>query len=507
MDAAVAAAFVLCVERPQSTGIGGGGFMTLRWNGVNHFIDFREVAPRKATKDMYLDAKGEVKPGLSQKGGLAVAVPGMVAGLADIHKKWGKMKWKDVVQPAIDLAGIDGLEVLPTLSERIGILKTEIAKDPYLASILLTQTGEPPAAGTKLFQKDLAKTLTKIAQQGPSAFYRGPIAKKVLDRINTHGGIFQPSDLEGYKVKYRTPIVTNYAGFTIVTAPPPSAGGIMMGQMLGILEKDQMASVADKPAEYIHLLTEAMRRGFADRSVYAGDPDFVKVPAKKLLDEKYIATLHQTIDKFHATPSEKIRPLQYFPNDNGTTGLGIVDDNGNAVAATITVNTAFGALLAVPDTGILLNNEMDDFSVKTGAANSYGLTGADANSIAPMKRPVSSMTPTLLLKGNQPVAALTGAGGSRIISGVFQALLHYTMVKPGDMRAAIFAPRMHHQWVPDQLDLEEGWSPELKVSLESKGHKVTAPSWQPNILGVGKTADGKWLAVYDPRDIGGAAAE
>lgn len=508
IDAAVAAGLVLCVERPQSTGIGGGGFMTLRWQGKNYFIDFRESAPASASKDMFLDAKGDVIPKASQRGGKAVAVPSMIAGFWDMHKKFGKMKWKDLVQPAIDVAGKDGLELLPTLADRIKTNREEIAKDPYLASILLMPDGSAPVAGYKIFQKDLAATLERVANEGPKPFYSGDIAKKIVEHINAHGGKYTVKDLSNYKVKWRQPVTMKYGDFTVVTAPPPSAGGVLIGQMLGMLSTEPLSEQANRPIEYIHLLTEAMKRGYADRSEYAGDPDFVKVPIEKLLSPKYTAKLHSTIDKNHATPSEKIRPLAHFANDNGTSGFSIVDDKGNALSATITINTAFGAMMGVPGTGILLNNEMDDFSVKPGQANAYGLTGADANAIAPGKRPVSSMTPTILLKNGKPVATATGAGGSRIISGVFQVLLHYMVVKPGDIRAAVFAPRLHHQWVPDQLDLEDKWATaEQKADLEKLGHKVTAPAWQPIVHASGLADDGTWTAVYDPRDIGGVAAE
>jgi len=509
VDSAVASSFVLAVERPQSLGLGGGGFLTLHLagkKGGDFFIDFRETAPAKATRDMFLDKDKKVVSGLSTRGALAVGTPGFVAGMAYLHKKWGKLPWKKVIEPAIAVAR-DGFPLYPSLAEKLASSADILSQDPYLKTLFLDAQGKPFKTGDKFIQADLAKTLETIAAKGPNAFYTGDLSKKIVSFVKEKQGILSAADMKGYRVVSRKPIVGKYHEFTYVTSPPPSAGGVMLAEVLNLLSPYDLNQEAQSPVAYAHLLGETMKRAYADRSEFIGDPDFVKTGYEFLLDPAYADQVRKHIDRTKAVPSIDIHPGKKPVTDkSGTTQLSIIDKEGNAVSATLTINTSMGAFLAVPGTGIVLNNEMDDFSAKPGEKNAYGLTGNDANAIAPKKRPVSSMMPTIILKDGQPVLAVGGKGGSRIISSTMQVIFNSLAIYPKDLRKSVFAPRVHHQWLPDTLDLEAGFDEADQKKLQAMGHKTAGWAWYAEVQAV-QAADGKFTAVFDPRDEGGAAAQ
>jgi len=511
IDAAVAVAFALSVERPQSCGVGGGGFMTLhlaKEKNKDQFIDFRETAPRKSTRDMYLDKQGNVIPRLSLDGALSVGTPGFVLGMYEIHKKWGKLSWKKVLQPAIRLAG-EGFPVDPTLEGAIERRKEILLKDWYTKNLLFDDKGEGLKRGVLFIQKDFAKTLKQIAEKGPSVFYEGPIAKKISNFIMSRKGILDAKDLKAYKVRYRQPVRGKFKSFTFTSAPPPSAGGVLFVQMLKVLEPFKLKELARNPSEYLHLLAEVMARGYVDRSRYIGDTDFVKTNYKKLMEEAYADKIRKSLNLAMHTPASKLKPGDYLPREKpNTTHLSLIDDQGNAISSTLTINYTFGSGLAVPGTGIFLNDEMDDFSAKVGEKNIYGLTGEAANAIAPLKRPVSSMTPTIVFQDGKPVMALGGAGGSRIISNVFQVMVNDLILYPWDLHRAMFAPRMHYQWIPDKMYLEkDGFEEAVKKALQRKGHTLEKNPFFARVEAVQRNPNNDELtAVFDPRTTGGAEA-
>lgn len=513
VDITVATALALNVERPQSTSISGGGFLTLHLaNGTNAFVDFRETAPRKANAKLYLDAAGEPIPKATVEGGKAVATPGMIAGLYDIHKKWGKLSWKRVVQPSIRIAR-SGFTLYPTIAEKIEARKGYFSMSPYAKSLLFGKDGLPLKVGDLFVQTDLANTLEAIANGGKNAFYSGEIAARIVKTVTENGGVLDETDLKNYRVKFRTPIRSTFKGYTILTAPPPSAGGVLMAEMFNILEPYDLKQISQNPAQYVHLLSEVMKRGYADRSDLIGDPDTLTTkkgnayPA--LLTQSYADKARKEINTTSATPWDKVRPGAFLPKQtHGTTHLSIIDSQGNAVTATLTLNIGnFGSGLAVDGTGIFLNNEMDDFTLLPGRKNSYGLVSSEINSIQPKRRPVSSMTPTIVLKNGKPVLAVGGAGGSKIISAVFQVTLNTLFVYDGDLKKAVFAPRAHHQWLPDKLDLENGFSESARNQLTKMGHELTPPAWTADVEAVYVTPDETLVGVYDPRNQGGVAAK
>lgn len=505
VDVATATAFALAVERPFSLGIGGGGFLTLRWKGKDYFVDFRETAPAKASRDMYLDKAGNPVPDLSTEGGLSVATPGFVAGWAEIHRRWGKLPWRQILEPAIRLAR-EGFPAYPSLVRGFTNNKETFEKDPYLKSIYLGPSGKPLAVGEIFAQRDLALTLEIIARRGKDPFYNGDLAKKIVKTVKERGGVMDLGDLRKYSVKLRDPIVGKYGDYTYVSAPPPSAGGVILAQTLNVLKGFNLAEEAKSPARYAHLLAETFKRGYADRAVHIGDPDFMKPSHQFMLSEDYAKRLRDQFSWDKARPSAGISAGP-FRESADTNQLSVMDDEGNAASSTLTINTTFGSLVAVPGTGVFLNNEMDDFSVKPGEKNAYGLTGSEANAIAPLKRPVSSMTPTILLKDDKPVMAVGGKGGSKIITSVIQVILNDVVVYPGDLKRAVFAPRIHHQWLPDRLELEEGYPEEARRQLESMGHTLGKPAWYAEVQAVHRDPEGNLTAVFDPRDEGGASAQ
>jgi len=511
VDAAIAAAFVLAVERPYSMGLGGGGFLSISLPAKGGkpaeavFLDFRETAPHEAMRDMYLDRRGQIVPGKSENGALAVATPGFVAGMREAHRRWGKLPWKKLVAPAIRLAE-GGFLVFPSFAERTGGMREKLSANAYMRKLFLKSDGSAYKAGERFRQPDLARTLRRISED-PDVFYRGELAGRIAEFIRAEGGILDRLDLDHYEVRVREPLRWEWGGYTFLGAPPPSAGGVVMAEVLQVIEPFSLALEGRYPQGYTHLLSQAFKHAYADRSTLVGDPDFVDMGFRKMLDRGHADTIRGRLDLKRNRPSAEIAPLVPVKQTPGTVHLSLLDSEGVAVAATLTINGPFGAGLAVPGTGIVLNNEMDDFSAKPGTGNVYGLTGSDANAIAANKRPVSSMSPTIVLQGGSPVLVTGGAGGSRIITETLQVVLNALVHFPGEPRRAVFAPRMHHQWLPDRLDLEAGLPPEVVAGLVESGHEIQSPPpWTARVQLVQRLPDGTLVAVHDPRDYGGAVA-
>jgi len=477
IDAAVAVGFALAVTHPQAGNIGGGGFMLVRLaNGKTTFLDFRECAPQKATRDMYLDANGNPTKE-SIFGWRSSGVPGSVAGFALAHKKFGSQKWQQLVEPAVKLAS-DGFTLSPTLAQSLGGENTPLATDPESKRIFL-RDGNRYKVGETFKQPELATTLQRIAEFGAKGFYEGPIAKQFAAEMLAHGGLVTEADLKAYKVAERIPLEGNYKGFHIITAPPPSAGGIGILQMLAMLDGTNYDSDGPDSPKAVHYEAEAMRRFYADRSEYLGDPNFYNVPIKALLDKAYVTWRRQTIDPDHATPSEMIAPglphaqaahVSQFESSE-TTHFNVVDAQGNAVAVTYTLNNTYGNGITVPKLGFLLNDEMDDFAAKPGVPNMFGVIGGDANAIEAGKRPLSSMTPTIITKGGKLFMVTGAPGGSRITTGVMQVILDVLdfHMNPQD---AVDLPRFHEQWKPDVLYLQNGFPPQAAEALRAMGYEI-----------------------------------
>ncbi|MDX1980154.1 MAG: gamma-glutamyltransferase [Bryobacteraceae bacterium] len=469
VDAAVAVAFALAVTHPTAGNLGGGGFLLLRKaNGESVFFDFRERAPAKASRDMYLDAEGKLTRD-SLVGWRAPGVPGTVHGLETAHRKHGSRKWAELLAPALRLAG--GFEVSYALAESLESTSRLLGQFPESNRIFL-RGGRPYQAGDRLVQPELARTLARIARHGARDFYEGATAKRFAQEMAANGGLITIDDLKAYRTAERKPLTGSYKGYGIVTAPPPSSGGIGLLQMMGMLEGSGYEKHGLGSAAAIHYVAEAMRRFYADRSEHMADPDYYKVPVSGLLNKSYIARLRSTIDPARASNSREISPGKATALESGeTTHFSIVDAQGNAVAMTYTLNGSYGCGVTVPGLGFLLNNEMDDFSAKPGEANLFGLVQGEANAIQPGKRPLSSMTPTIVLKDDKLFMVAGAPGGSRIINGVLQVILN--VIDFGlNAQEAIDAPRFHHQWMPDKLMLESGFSPDTIDILKRKGHTV-----------------------------------
>ena len=469
VDAAVAVGFALAVAFPYAGNIGGGGFMLIRLaDGRTTFLDFRERAPEKATRNMYLDPAGNVTTD-SIDGWRASGVPGTVRGLEMAHHKFGRKTWPELLAPAIALAK-NGFTVPYSLASSLQDATAKFNKFPESKRVFLNG-GAGFEMGAHFSQPDLARTLERISKN-PSDFYEGETAKLIAAGMAANGGLITATDLKNYKVAERQPLTGKYKGYDVITAPPPSSGGIGILQMLGMLENSGYEKSGAGSAASIHHVAEVMRRYFADRSEYFGDPDFFKVPIRALLNPAYIAKQKSTIDLNRATPSSEIGPGKLAGYESTeTTHFSIVDKDGNAVAMTYTLNGGYGSHVTVPGTGILLNNEMDDFSAKPGVPNMFKLIQGEANAIQPGKRPLSSMTPTILVRDGKPVLVVGGPGGSKIISSVLQVILN--VVDFGmNAQDAVDAPRFHHQWQPDVLAIEKGFSPDTVRILESLGHKV-----------------------------------
>ncbi len=500
-DAAIAVSATLGLVEPESSGIGGGGLMMLHLaaDGRDVFIDARERAPLAATRDMYLDEHGKVRPRSSTDGPLAAAIPGLPAGLAHLSEKYGQVPLSVSLAPAIRLAR-QGWVMNPKTANMLP-WRSEVMLRSAGAKALFFPSGKPVAAGQTLKNPDYAATLERLAQEGHDGFYAGPLARRLADGVKKAGGIWSVQDFAEYKVVEREPLRIEHRGFQLVTAPPPSSGGIALAEMFNIL------SGWDYPAldsvERIHLTVEAMRRAYRDRAEYLGDPDFVTVPVERMLSLDYAAGLRASIHPSRATPSDLLPPVGRKIERPETTHFSVLDTAGNVIAVTQTVNLSFGNAFVVPGTGFLLNNEMDDFSAAPGVPNAFGLVGDEANEIAPGKRPLSSMSPTFLI-GDGRFAAIGTPGGSRIITMVMLSLME--LMDGGSAQAAVDRPRFHHQYLPDEILMEEGAiSPEQVSALEAMGHTVKlsdstwgnmqAVLWNQRTGEAQAGSDGRWKSV------------
>lgn len=502
IDAAVAVGFALAVVLPNAGNIGGGGFMVLHDDktGKDVAIDFREIAPAKASRDMYLDNQGNVIDGKSLFTHDASGVPGTVAGMEYALKKWGTMPLSKVLEPAIKLAD-KGFIVSDVLAQTLKEEKLTLGKWSASKAIFF-KNGEPLKSGDLLVQKDLAKSLRLIAKQGAKAFYQGEIATKIAKEMQSQGGTMTLEDLKAYKVVERQPIIGDYRGYKVVTMPPPSSGGVHLIEILNMLEHYPIKEDGANSAKNIHHMAESMKLAYADRSEYLGDPDFVKIPVTGLTSKAYANERVKTIDDNKARLSSNIKPGKPQPYESDqTTHFSVMDKAGNAVAVTYTLNLNFGSGIVVEGTGILLNNEMDDFSVKPGVPNAFGLVGGAANAIEAKKRPLSSMTPTIVMKNNKPWLVTGSPGGARIITTVLQSVVN-TIDHEMNPAEAIITPRVHHQWLPDELRVEEGISPDTIKLLQDKGHKVVtkAPMGRIQII---QADDSGFYGYSDPRNPDG----
>jgi gamma-glutamyltranspeptidase/glutathione hydrolase len=481
VDAAVAVGFAMAVTYPRAGNIGGGGFMVIhlakskRGPAQDLAIDYRETAPAATTKDTFLNALGEADPEKSRELGLAIGVPGTVAGLTMALEKYGSGKFKlsELMAPAIDLAR-RGYKVGDEFEDTGRSSIARMARWPSTAKLFLRPDGSLIARGTLLVQSDLAATLDLIAKRGPRAFYEGPVADKISAAVRAAGGLMTSDDLKNYKAVERPVLRGNYRGLSIVSMPPPSSGGVVLLEMLNVLEGFKLK--ADDP-DSVHLLVETMRYAYADRAHLLGDPDFVKAPIAGLLSKRYAATLRARIDRQRVTPSDKIKTANPAGFEgNNTTHYSVVDRFGNAVANTYTINLSYGVGMIAEGTGILLNNELDDFAAAPGVPNAFGLVGYEANEPGPNKRPLSSMTPTIVLRNGKPLIVTGSPGGSRIITAVLQVLLN-TIEHRMTIAESVQAPRIHHQWLPDETMIEPGVSAAMARALEARGHNVKV--WAP----------------------------
>ena len=483
VDAAVAVGYALAVVYPAAGNLGGGGFMTIQLaDGRKTFLDFREKAPFAATPDMYLDSAGNVIKGASTKGHLAVGVPGSVAGLEYAREKYGTRARGVLIAPAISFAE-RGFVLDDGDIAMFATATKDFRDDPASAAIFLNK-GEPFKAGDRLVQKDLGKTLRLIAQRGPDAFYQGSIADAIAASSAEGKGIITKADLQQYKVRELAPVECDYRGFHIVSAPPPSSGGVVVCEILNILEGYPLKDLGFRSAQAVHYQIEAMRHAYVDRNSYLGDPDFVKNPLDRLLDKGYAEKVRAVIEPNKAGVSRDLKPGVPPHEGTNTTHYSIVDNEGNAVAVTYTLNDWFGAKVTAAKTGILLNDEMDDFTAKLGVPNLYGLVQGQANSIAPGKRPLSSMSPTIVTRDGKPVMVIGTPGGSRIITVVVHCILN--VVDYGmNIQEAIDAPRFHQQWLPETTNVDIfALSPDTRKILADMGHKLGDPQPPGHAAGI-----------------------
>jgi gamma-glutamyltranspeptidase / glutathione hydrolase len=513
VDAAVAVGYALAVVYPAAGNLGGGGFMTLQLaDGRKTFFDFREKAPLAATPNMYLDKDGNVIKGLNTIGHLAVGVPGTVSGLEMARDKYGTMTRSALIAPAIALAE-EGFVLDQGDIQMLHTATTDFKKDAVSGAIFLNK-GEPFALGQKLVQKDLAKTLSAISANGADGFYKGWVGAAIVASSQAGKGIITQADLDQYKAREMPPIECDYRGFHIVSAPPPSSGGVIICEILNILEGYKLAELGFHSAQAVHYQIEAMRHAYVDRNTYLGDPDFVKNPLERLLDKNYAAKIRAVIDEKKAGVSKDIKPGVEPHEGSNTTHYSIVDKWGNAVAVTYTLNDWFGAKVTVDKTGVLLNNEMDDFTVKLGVPNNFGLVQGQANAIAPGKRPLSSMSPTIVTKEAKPVMVLGTPGGSRIITAVLLTMLNaidYGM----NVQEAVDAPRFHQQWLPDITFVENfALSPDTRKLLLGMGHNLGVPQSANHLaaiivgaptLGGKPVGNNRFYGANDPRRNSGLA--
>ncbi len=502
VDAAVAVAFTLAVTLPRAGNIGGGGFMLVHMGktGQTVAIDYREMAPLKATFDMYLDNEGKVDVELAQSSFKSMGVPGSVAGLAHVLKHYGTLPLKTVIAPAIKLAE-EGIIVNKDQVFTLSKGKERLQRWPETRRIYFKPDGSVYQVGERMFFKDLAWSLRQIAENGPKAFYEGAIAEKILASMKKHGGLITEEDMKKYHIAVREPVRGTYRGYEILGMSPPSSGGIHIIQMLNILEGYSLKAMGALSAESMHLMAESMKLAFADRSKYLGDPDWWHIPIEGLTSKKYAEKLRQGIDPHKTRPSAEIHPESPSPYESEeTTHFSVMDRFGNVVSNTTTLNFSFGSGMVPEGTGILMNNEMDNFAAKPGVPNAYGLLGGQANAIQPTKRPLSSMAPMMVLKDGKPFLATGSPGGPRLINAILQVIIN---VIDHDMNIldATNTRRIHHQWRPDKLRVEQGISPDTLRLLEKRGHRIV----EKNAMGSTQSVlrkNGIFYGASDPRRPG-----
>lgn len=506
VDAAVATAFALAVTVPRAGNIGGGGFMLVydADSQTTTAIDYREKAPFDATRDMFLDAAGEADPQLSRYSHRSSGVPGTVAGLYLAHQKFGSLSWESVVRPAEELAR-NGIEVSRDLSERLKQYQGRLCRFAAACGYFYKPGGVPYETGELLVQSDLAETFHRIAEDGPDAFYRGPIAELIVEEMDRGHGLIDMASLAAYRPMQREALRGNYRGYEIVTMPPPSSGGVHLLQMLNILEHFPLSEMGAGSADEVHVLAEVMRLAYADRSQHLGDPDFYPVPVDWLTGKEYAAELADTVDMEHARPSADVAPGVAPPYESPeTTHFSVMDGEGNVVSNTYTLNLSFGSGIAVAGAGFLLNDEMDDFVSKPGVPNAFGLLGDEANAVEAGKRPLSSMTPTIVFDHGKPWLATGSPGGPRIISTVLQMIVD--VIDHGmNIADAVDQPRMHHQWYPDLLVVERGYGPDTIRLLRERGHDVRVVESINTTLQAVAVRDGLFRGASDPRRPGAAS--
>jgi gamma-glutamyltranspeptidase/glutathione hydrolase len=507
VDAAVATGFAMAVTYPRAGNIGGGGFMVIHLTGRNEdvAIDYRETAPAAMTRDSFLGPDGKPDNAKSRDSALGIGVPGTVAGLALALEKYGSGKFTltQLLKPAIELAR-DGFVITDDMADTLPQWYRRLAKWPASAKVFSRADGTSLGEGDKLVQADLAATLSAIAEQGPRGFYEGPVADKLAKAIRDAGGIMTTDDLKTYQAMIRTPVRGTYRGYDIVSMPLPSSGGVVLLETLNILEGFRLSDLEQGSAASLHLLIEAMKRGYADRARYLGDPAFINAPTNTLLAKDYATKLRAEIDPEHATQADKVAAALPPREGSNTTHYSVVDSEGNAVSNTYTLNFSYGVGLVADGTGVLLNNELDDFTAAPGASNAFGLVGYEANLPGPGKRPLSSMSPTIVLWDGKVVLVTGSPGGSRIISTVLQVIvnvLDYHM----DVAAAVAAPRLHHQWMPDEVKVEPGFPDEVLAGLRARGHSVAESMGYSSANSIFVTPNGL-LGAPDPRTHGAEAA-
>ena len=513
IDSAVAVGYALAVVYPAAGNLGGGGFMTVQLaDGRKTFLDFREKAPLAATANMYLDKDGNVVKGLSTNGHLAVGVPGTVSGMEYAREKYGTMKRAALLAPSIALAD-KGFVLEQGDVDMLTTSTNDFKKDAVSGAIFLNK-GEPFAVGQTLVQKDLAKTLRAVSQQGTDGFYKGWVGQAIVASSQAGKGIITQADLDQYSTRELAPVECDYRGYRVISAPPPSSGGVVICEMLNILEGYPLKDLGFRSAQSVHYQIEAMRHAYVDRNSYLGDPDFVKNPLDRLLDKGYAEKIRGVIDPAKAGVSKDLKPGVAPHEGSNTTHYSITDQWGNAVSVTYTLNDWFGAKVTAAKTGVLLNNEMDDFTAKVGVPNLYGLVQGEANAIAPGKRPLSSMSPTIVSKDGKPVFVVGTPGGSRIITAVLHTILN--VVDYGmNVQEAVDAPRFHQQWLPDVTNVEAyAISPDTRKLLIDMGHNLGVPQPANHLaaiivgapsLGGKPVGNNRFYGANDPRRNTGLA--
>jgi gamma-glutamyltranspeptidase/glutathione hydrolase len=507
VDAAVATGFAMAVTYPRAGNIGGGGFMIIHSaeRAADVAIDYRETAPAATTPEIFLGPDGKPDIAKSRDSALGIGVPGTVAGLAIALEKYGSGNFTlaELIKPGLALA-TNGTEIADDSADTLPDWHRRLARWPSSAKIFSRADGTSLREGDKLIQTDLAATLSAIAEQGPRGFYEGPVAERLVKAVRDAGGIMTLDDLKSYQPVIRAPVRGSYRGYDIISMPQPSSGGVVLLETLNILEGFPMREMKQGSAASLHVMIEAMKRAYADRARYLGDPAFVNAPIATLIAKDYAAKQRASIDLDRATPWTDALSATPPREGSNTTHFSVVDSRGNAVSNTYTLNFSYGVGLVAEGTGVLLNNELDDFTAAPGASNAYGLVGFEANLPGPGKRPLSSMSPTIVLKDGRPVLVTGSPGGSRIISTVLQVIvnvLDYGM----DVAAAVAAPRLHHQWLPDEVRVERGFAEDTLAALRAKGHHIIEPLGQTSANSIAVTANGL-LGAPDPRTRGADAA-